>query len=179
MAATFSFSTTTILSGHSIRVYNTSTNWSEYDPNNSTGVTLTMTTLDEDAIFIGASNTFTKTYIPQDLVGDFLLDVSSLEMFGADGIVPDDIVNVKIDIETETTPLFTYNTDEVFYYNAWAEKCRACYNAVNFICDMNCLEIKYACMVNILYQGLMADISTANTSGIYEKFDIFTRLSQQ
>jgi hypothetical protein len=84
-------------------------------------------------------------------------------------------LNFKIDIIGTTG--YTYNTDEVFYYNSWKLKTEMCYNAVNEICNINSTEIKYASMINILYNGLIADIAVANTSGIYEKIDIFTRLS--
>lgn len=175
MAATFSFSTTTILSGHAMRTYSTSLNWSEYVPANSSSAVLTITTLDGDSTLIGPSNTFTKALMPVNLVGDFQIDITSLELYGSDQIIPDNILNVKIDIVGATA--YTYSTDEVFYYNAWKHKSTVCLNAVDFICDMNSVEIKYACMVNILYQGLIADIVSANTSGIYEKIDMFKRLS--
>lgn len=178
MAATFSFSTTPILSGHSIRIYNTSLNWDQYVPGDATTVTLTVTAVDGDLIFTGGTSaTFTKTYTPAELVGDFILDLTSLEMYGTDEIVPDDILNFKIDIAGSTA--YTYNTDEVFYYNAWKYKSEVCYTAVNYIDNVNGFEIRYACMVNILYQGLISDIAVANTTGIYEKINLFTRLALQ
>ena len=175
MAATFSFSTTTILSGHAMRIYSTSLNWSEYIPGDSSSAVLTISTLDSGNTLIGPSNTFTKALMPVDLVGDFYADITSLELYGVDQIIPDNILNVKIDIVGASE--YTYNTDEVFYYNAWKHKSTICLDAVDFICDMNSTEIKYACMVNVLYQGLIADIVAANTSGIYEKIDLFKRLS--
>ena len=175
MAATFSFSTTTILSGHAMRIYSTSLNWSQYVPANSTSALLTIKTLDSKTTLVGVSNTFTKSILLASLVGDFSLDITSLELYGVDQIIPDDILNVKMDIIGATA--YTYNTDEVFYYNSWKIKSETCFNAVDFISDINSIEIKYACMVNILYQGLIADISVANTSGIYEKINIFKRLS--
>lgn len=176
MAATFSFSTTTILSGHAMRIYSTSLNWNEYVPGNSSSALLTISTLDNKQSLVGPSNTFTKTITLSSLVGDFFLDITSLELYGVDQIIPDDILNVKIDILG--TANYTYNTDEVFYYNAWKLKSETCFNAVDFICDINSIEIKYACMVNILYNGLIADIAVANTSGIYEKINLFKRLSE-
>jgi hypothetical protein len=176
MAATFSFTTTPILSGRSIRIYSTSLNWSEYIPANSTSALLTITALDGGSVFAGAAASFTKSLsLTTDLVGDFIIDITSLELYGVDEIVPDDILNIKIDIIGATS--YTYNSDEVFYYNAWKLKSETCYNAVNQIYDINSTEIKYACMVNILYNGLIADIAVANTGGIYEKIDIFNRLS--
>lgn len=177
MAATFSFTTTPILSGHSMRIYSTSTNWSEYVPGNVSTVVLTIKTLDGDDTLVGNTDTFTKSLVAADLNGDFQIDITALELFGIDEIIPDDIYNVKI--ATTGTDVWTYNSDEVFYYNAWKTKSEICYNAVNFICDINCLEIKYSSMVNILYQGLISDIAVANTSGVYEKIDIFNRLAQQ
>ena len=175
MAATFSFTTTTISSGHAMRIYNTSLNWSEYIPSNSSSALLTIKPLDNDTIFTGNTDTFTKALVLTDLSGDFYIDITALEMFGIDEIIPDDILNVKIDIIGSTA--YTYNTDEVFYYNSWKYKSQMCYNAVNAICDINSTEIKYSCMLDMLYQGLLADITVANTSGIYEKIDIFNRLS--
>lgn len=172
----FSFSTTPVSSGSTIRVYNTSTNWSEYAPSSYTGCTLTMTALDGDAIFIDGATSFTKTITPSSLVGDFKIDLLATEVFGTTTtIIPDDIL--KVDITFTGGDAMTYDTDEVFYYNSWTVKTDAAYLAVDFIEDINCREIKYACMVNGLYQGLIADIFIGNTSGIYEKFDIFNRLS--
>ena len=175
MAVTFSFSTTTILSGHAIRIYGTSLNWAEYIPANSTNALLTISTLNGNNTLVGVTNTFTKVLTPISLAGNFILDITSLQLYGVDQILPDDILNVKIDIIGTTA--YTYNTDEVFYYNAWKHKSTVCLNAVDFICDMNSVEIKYACMVNILYQGLIADIVSANTSSIYEKIGMFKRLA--
>jgi hypothetical protein len=178
MAATFRFSTTPMFSGTTIRIYNTSTNWAEYVPANSTTVTLTLTATDGGAVFIGGLTSFVKTYATTDLVGDFILDLLAAEVFAnAPTIIPDDIIKFKIDITGSTA--YQYVTDEVFYYNSWMVKSEAAYNAVDFIEDINCREIKYACMVNALYQGLTADIFVGNTSGIYEKIDIFTRLALQ
>jgi hypothetical protein len=177
MAATFSFTTTPILSGHSIRIYSTSLNWDQYVPASSSSALLTITTLDGGLSFdTNTSATFTKSLsLTTDLVGDFVIDITSLELYGVDEMIPDDILNVKIDIAGGVT--YTYNTNEVFYYNSWKLKSETCYNTVNDINDINSMEIKYACMVNILYNGLIADISVANTGGIYEKIDIFNRLA--
>ena len=174
MAITFSFSTTPILAGHSIRIYNTSLNWSEYVAAGTSG-TLTIKTKDGDLNFIGGLDTFTKSLLGTDLDGDWYIDVTALELYGADQIIDDDILTVKI-VTTGTTAL-TYETDEVFYYNAWAYKTNTCFNTVNDSFKINTLEVKYACMVNILYQGLIADIATGNTTGIYNKINMFTRLS--
>jgi hypothetical protein len=106
------------------------------------------------------------------------LDITAAEMFGSSvSVIPDDILKFKMDIAGSTQ--YSYETDEVFYYNSWNTKTVAAYAAVDFIEDVNCREIKYACMVNALYQGLTADIFIGNTSGIYEKFDIFARLALQ
>lgn len=176
MAAVFGFSTTTISSGHAMRIYSTSSDWTGYMPNDATGATLTITALDGGAIFTSGSLTFTKQLDPSvDLIDDFYIDVTSYEMFGVDEIIPDDILSVTVDIAN--TALDTYTSIEVFYYNSWVVKSTVCYNAVNQIYEINSNEIKYACMVNMLYQGLLADIVSANTSGIYEKIDIFKRLS--
>lgn len=175
MAASFSFSTTPILSGHSVRIYNTSTNWSEFDPNLITRVDITIESLNESLVFTGNSSTFTKTISPASLIGDFNIDLTVLELTGQDGIMPDGIYN--FDITMTGTPQYTYNTDEVFYYNAWVKKSNICYNALNFIQDLNCLEIKYSCMVNALYQGLISDISIGDTAAIYEKLDLFNRIT--
>lgn len=176
MAATFSFTTTTILSGHSMRIYSTGTNWDDFVPGTSTAVVITLKALrTDDEPFTGTSNTFTKTLATTAVVGDWYIDLTATEMFGVDEIIPDNIFNVKIDITGGVT--YTYNTDEVFYYNAWVTKSEICYAAVDAICDINATEIKYACMVNCLYQGLIADIVSANTSGIYEKIDIFNRIA--
>jgi hypothetical protein len=174
---TFRFSTTPMFSGTTIRVYNTGTNWVYYVPGSSSTVTLTLSALDGGAIFLGATTSFTKSYTTNELVGDFTLDLLASEVFaGAPSVIPDDIINFKIDIAGSTS--YTFDTDEVFYYNSWAIKTNAAYKAVDFIEDVNSREIKYACMVNALYQGLTADIFVGNTSGIYEKFDIFNRLAQ-
>jgi hypothetical protein len=109
MAATFSFTTTTILSGHSMRIYSTSTNWSEFVPGNSTSALITLTALrSDDYPFTGTSNTFTKAVSLSSLVGDWYIDLTATEMFGVDEIIPDNIFNVKIDISGGTT--YTYNT---------------------------------------------------------------------
>lgn len=175
MAATFSFSTTTISSGHAMRIYSTSLNWATYIPGSDAAATLTITPKDNDLIFTGGVGVFTKELDAGALIGDFYIDVTAYEMFGVDEIIPDDILIVKIDIANDA--LDTFSTDEVFYYNSWKVKSEVCLNAVNNINEINSLEIKYACMVNTLYQGLMADIVVANTTGIYEKFDIFKRLA--
>ena len=175
-APVFSFTTVTVNSGTTIRIHNTSTNWSSYVPGSSSTVTLTITAADGGLIFAGASASYVKTYTPAELVGDFNLDLLASAVFnGAPSITPDDILTFKIDIGGSVT--YTYTTNEVFYYNSWIVKTNAAYVAVNFIEDVTCREIKYAGMVNALYQGLLADIFVGNTSGIYEKFDIFTRLS--
>lgn len=174
---TFRFSTTPMFSGTTIRVYNTSTNWAYYVPANSSGVTLTVTAIDGGLIFFGGVASYVKTYTPAELEGDFVLDLLASEVFSdAASVIPDDILNFKIDITGSTT--YTYDTDEVFFYNSWSIKTQAAYAAVDFIDDINSREIKYACMVNALYQGLTADIFVGNTSGIYEKFDLFNRLGQ-
>jgi hypothetical protein len=174
----FRFSTTPMFSGTTVRIYNTSTNWAYYVPANSTAVTLTVTALDGGAIFFGGIASFTKTYLTTDLVGDFILDITSAEMFSSSAtVIPDDILKFKMDVTGATE--YSYETDEVFYYNSWSTKTTAAYAAVDFIEDINSREIKYACMVNALYQGLTADIFIGNTSGIYEKFDIFARLALQ
>lgn len=176
MAAVFSFSTTTVGAGHTMRIYSTSTNWTGYMPGDATGALLTVTSfIAGEAIFVGGATSFTKSLTAASLVGDFQIDITSLEMFGTDMILPDCILNVKIDIANSA--LDTYTSVEVFYYNAWVLKSTVCYNAVNQIYDINSTEIKYACMVNILYQGLLSDIVVGNTSGIYEKLDIFNRLA--
>ena len=145
-------------------------------PGDATGATLTVTSfIQGEAIFAGGATSFTKALTAAQLVDDFEIDITSQEMFGSDIILPDCILNVKIDIAN--TALNTYTSVEVFYYNAWVTKSAVCYNAVNQIYDINSTEIKYACMVNMLYQGLLSDITVGNTSGIYEKLDIFNRLS--
>lgn len=175
MAAVFGFSTTTVGAGHTMRIYSTSSNWTGYMPGDATGATLTITSfIAGEAIFANGATSFTKALTAASLVGDFLIDITALEMFGADMILPDCILNVKIDIAN--TALDTYTSVEVFYYNAWVIKSAVCYRAVNQIYDVNSTEIKYAGMVNMLYQGLLADIVVGNTSGIYEKLDIFNRL---
>lgn len=176
MAAVFSFSTTTVGAGHTMRIYSTSTNWTDYMPGDATGALLTVTSyISGEAIFAGGAASFTKSLTAASLVDDFTVDVTALEMFGTDMIIPDCILNVKIDITNTATD--TYTSVEVFYYNAWVMKSEVCYSAVNQIYDINSTEIKYASMVNMLYQGLLSDIVVGNTSGIYEKLDIFNRLS--
>lgn len=176
MAAVFSFSTTTVGAGHTMRIYSTSQNWTGYMPGTATGATLTVTSfIAGEAIFAGGATSFVKSLTAASLVDDFQIDITSQEMFGTDMILPDCILNVKIDIAN--VALDTYTSVEVFYYNAWLTKSTVCYNAVNQIYDINSTEIKYACMVNVLYQGLLSDIVVGNTSGIYEKLDIFNRLA--
>lgn len=175
MAATFRFSTTPMFSGTTVRIYNTSSNWSEYVSANISTATLTITALDGDAIFKSGASSYTKSLTPTDLVGDFIIDLLATDVFGVTTI-PDDIL--KFDITMTGTDSYQYVTDEVFYYYCWSVKTQACYVAVDFIEDINCREIKYACMVNALYQGLTADIFIGNTSGIYEKIDLFNRLGQ-
>ena len=175
MAAEFSFTTTPILSGKAMRIYSTSRNWSEYVPSGSSAV-LTISTLDGDETLVGESATFTKNIAGSDLVGDFQIDITALELTGIDSTIPDDIYNISIQIYGGT--LYSYSSDEAFYYNIWAYKCTLAYHAVNFICDMNNYELKYASAVNLLYDGLIADIAIGNTSGIYEKIDLFKRLMQ-
>ena len=172
---TFRFSTTPMIAGTTIRIYNTSSNWSYYVPGDSTTVTLTITALDGNTtLFNGAASYVTTAYTPTNLVGDFYLDLLATTVFGTT-VIPDDILTVTIAITGTTS--YTYSTDEVFYYNAWKTKTDAAFLAVDFIEDTNSREIKYACMVNALYQGLTADIFIGSTSGIYEKIDLFTRLA--
>jgi hypothetical protein len=175
---TFTFSTTPVLAGTTVRIYNTSTNWSSYVPGDSTTVTLTITALDANTtLFNGAASYIDATYTPTELVGDFYIDILATALFGSSvTIIPDDILTVTIAITGTTS--YTYSTNEVFYYNSWKTKIDAAFVAVDFIEDVNSREIKYACMVNALYQGLIADIFVGNTSGIYEKFDLFTRLAE-
>jgi len=179
MAATpvFKFTTTTIASGHTLRIYSTSTDWYNYiETGDATTALLTITALDGDAIFTNGALSYTQTLVPlTDLAGDFHIDVTTYQMFGVDIIIPDDILTVNISITN--TAQDNYTTNEVCYYNTWVTKSDICYNAVNQINEINSWEIKYACMVNMLYEGLHADIVAANTGGIYEKFDIFKRLA--
>jgi hypothetical protein len=173
---TFRISTTPMIAGTTVRVYNTSTNWSYYNSANATLGTLTVTALDGNTTLFNGTASYVKTYTPAELVGDFYFDILATTMFGAStAVIPDDILTFKFEI-TGTTP-YSYTTDEVFYWNAWSTKTNACFDAVDFIEDVNSREVKYACMVNALYQGLTADIFVGNTSGIYEKIDIFTRLA--
>lgn len=176
----FSFSTTTVDSGHTIRIYSTSQNWKDYMPGDATSATLTIKSfIDGEKIFTDQSgtpiDTYTKTLLPTQLVDDFVIDLKSIDLFNTDKIVPDCVLVFKIDIAN--TAQDTYTSIEVFYYNSWVVKSTVCYNAVNQICDINSTEIKYACMVNMLYQGLLSDIVVGNTNGIYEKIDIFKRLT--
>jgi hypothetical protein len=174
----FSFSTAPVLAGTTLRIYNTSTNWSSYVPGDSTTVTLTIVALDADTtLFNGAASYGTTAHTPTDLVGDFYIDILATTLFGSSvTIIPDDILTVTIAITGTTS--YSYSTNEVFYYNSWKAKTDAAFLAVDFIEDINSREIKYACMINALYQGLIADIFVGNTSGIYEKFDLFTRLTE-
>jgi hypothetical protein len=173
MAITFSFSTTPILSGHAIRIYNTSLNWGEYDPL-GTDALLTISTLDEDPEFAGGINIWEQVISGDDLVGDFFIDIFSADLYGEDKEFPDDILTFNI--STTGMQTLTYSTDEVIYYKSWKYKTEVCFDTVNDVDDMNSMEIRYACMINLLYQGLMADIFVANTTGIYNKFNVFARL---
>lgn len=175
---TFRFSTTPMIAGTTIRIYNTSSNWEYYVPGNSSSVTLTIVALDGGAVFANGATSYTQTYTTASLVGDWYIDLLSTTVFGASAAtIPDDILTFTIVIAGSTA--YSYSTDEVFYYNSWKTKTDACFAAVDYIEDVNSREIKYACMVNALYQGLTADIFIGSTSGIYEKFDLFTRLAQQ
>jgi hypothetical protein len=176
MAITFSFSTTPVLAGHAIRIYNTSLNWSEYVAAGTSG-TLTIKTKDGDLNFVGTLDTYTKSLVGADLEGDWYIDITATDLYGADRIIDDDILTIRI-LTTGTTAL-DYSTDEVFYYNAWAYKTQICFNTVNDSFKINTLEVKFACMVNILYLGLIADIASGNTTGIYNKINMFTRLEAQ
>ena len=174
---TFRFSTTPMIAGTTIRIYNTSSNWTYYVPGDSSTVTLTITALDGNATLFNGAASYTTTYTPASLVGDFYIDLLAATVFGsAVTTIPDDILTVTMAITGTTS--YTYSTDEVFYYNAWKTKTDAAFLAVDFIEDVNSREIKYACMVNALYQGLTADIFVGSTSGIYEKIDLFTRLAE-
>jgi len=175
---TFRFSTTPMIAGSTIRIYNTSSNWTYYVPGDSTTVTLTIAALDGNAtLFNGAASYVTTAYTPTQLVGDFQIDLLAATVFGSSvTVIPDDILTITIAITGSTE--YTYSTDEVFYYNSWKTKTDAAFLAVDFIEDVNSREIKYACMVNALYQGLTADIFIGSTSGIYEKIDLFTRLAE-
>jgi hypothetical protein len=173
----FRFSTTPMIAGTTIRIYNTSSNWDYYIPANSTTATLTIVALDGNTTLFNGAASYTTTYTPTSLVGDFYIDLAATTVFGTGtSTIPDDILTVTIVISGATS--YTYSTDEVFYYNSWKTKTDAAFAAVDFVEDINSREIKYACMVNALYQGLTADIFVGNTSGIYEKFDIFTRLAE-
>lgn len=172
MAAEFSFTTTPILDGHAMRIYSTSRNWNEYSSVGASAV-LTITAADGDAVF-GGDAAFTKPIEGSSFNGNFQIDITALELFGSDIIIPDDIYNISILISGGT--VYSYDSDEVFYYNAWLHKSMTAYNAVNFICDMQNYELKYACAINVLYDGLIADIAIGNTSGIYDKLDLFKRL---
>lgn len=173
----FKFSSSPINSGTSMKLYNTSSNWYYYNPANSSSVLLTITSLNGASIFHGGANSFTKTYTPADLVGDFSLEILASDIFAdSQVVIPDSILTITIAISGSTQ--YTYSTDEVFYYNCWSTKVTAAFNAVDYISDINSTEVKYAGLINSLYQGLIADIFIGNTSGIYEKFSLFNKLSQ-
>lgn len=184
MANTVSFSitTTTVNSGKTIRVINTSAFWDEFVASDYTGATLVITTtngLDTFLIAGEPSHSFTKSIdITVIESPTFYFDILSSELYGSDIVIPDDILTFTLTILSDTSHSLdvVYVTDEVFYYNSFMLKSDACYNAIVDSCNINSTEVKYACLVNALYQGLQADIFVANTSGIYDKFNIFKRL---
>lgn len=184
MAFTLGFTTQAHNQGKSILVVDSSTSWIDQ------ALSIVEARLTITSLYSGVTLTtdptviIIDTTIPANSFEDgFQYEITAEDLFGAGypDTVKDSIYNIEMTLYDGggivLTSGYSYESDEVFYYNMKYIRDSYISDTASYIDDVYAKNMDYANWLDFLVTTIEANTEAGNSSAIYYVFDIENRLS--